>query len=142
MTLRTHPHKVRDLMSRGVITMRATDKVAQAAREMSVAGIRHMPVVDAHERVVGIVSSHDLVGALSHHREAELGSLMSGHVSTVHPETRAEEAVGLMMDLKVNALPVIDKAGALVGIITATDFLAVAHQALTGASLEREAGEL
>ena len=134
--------KVRDLMSRGVLTMRSNDTVYQAAREMSVAAIRHMPIVDAHGKVVGIVSSHDLIAALAQHDDAELGRVMTTVVHTVSPGTRADDAAGMMIDLKVNALPVVDKNGELVGIITATDFLAVAHQVLGGQAVEREVGEV
>jgi len=129
-------------MSRGVLTMRSTDTVYQAAREMSVAAIRHMPIVDAHGKVVGIVSSHDLIAALAQHDDAELGRVMTTVVHTVSPGARADDAAGMMIDLKVNALPVVAKNGELVGIITATDFLAVAHQVLGGQAVEREVGEV
>ena len=67
---------------------------------------------------------------------------MTTVVHTVTPGARAEDAAGMMMDLKINALPVVDKNGELVGIVTATDYLAVAHQALTGTEVEREVGEI
>jgi CBS-domain-containing membrane protein len=55
----------------------------------------------------------------------------------VGPDTPAEEAVALMIDQKFGALPVTNEDGELIGIVTATDFLVVAHQALTGAPIER-----
>jgi CBS domain-containing protein len=129
-------------MSRALITLRETDRVSQAAREMSLGSIRHMPVVDKHGRLVGIVSSHDLMAVLGQKEDPELKNVMTGRVLTVSPETPAEEAVGFLIDLKVNALPVVDKSGELVGIITATDFLVVAEQALSGDRIDREPDEV
>jgi CBS domain-containing protein len=142
MTQRTKPKKVKDFMSRQLITLRESDRISQAAREMSIASIRHMPVVDEHGRLKGIVSTHDLMAALGQRGDLELREIMTGHVITVTTDTPADEAVGTLIDRKVNALPVVDRAGDLVGIITATDFLVVAHQALTGTAIERETGEL
>jgi CBS domain-containing protein len=134
--------KVRDFMSRQLITLRDSDRISQAAREMAIASIRHMPVVDEHGRLAGIISTHDLMAALGHKGELYLKDVMTTHVLTVGPDTPADEAVGMLIDHKVNALPVVDRAGDLCGIITATDFLAVAYQALTKGSLLREAGEV
>ena len=93
-------------------------------------------------QLVGIVSSHDLAAAIDAPEDAALRTLMSTDVVSVSPEAPAVEAVGLMIDAKYGALPVVTSNGELVGIITATDFLAVAQHALLGEPIEREAGEI
>jgi CBS domain-containing protein len=124
-------------MSPAVVTMRESDRVSQAVREMTAACVRHLPIVDRHDCVVGLVSSHDIVAALERGGDATLRSIMTKAVQTVGPDTPAEEAVALMIDQKFGALPVTNEDGELIGIVTATDFLVVAHQALTGAPIER-----
>ena len=133
---------VRDLMSEAVITLRATDRVSQALREMTLGSVRHIPVVDVHGRLVGLVSSHDLVAAVERAGDPPLDSLMTKDLVTVGPDTPAATAVGDMIDHKRNCLPVVGKDGELLGILTATDFLVVAQQALSGAPIERLAHEL
>jgi CBS domain-containing protein len=133
--------KVEDLMSTHLITLRETDTLSQAAREMGTASIRHVPVVDAHGRLRGIISSHDLMAALGQKDDVALSAIMTHNVKTVGPHAPAYEAVGMLMDFKINALPVVSDKGDIVGIITATDFLAIAHQALRGEKLERVADE-
>jgi CBS domain-containing protein len=132
---------VGEFMSTSVISLRPEDHVSQAIREMTLAGVRHLPVV-AHERVVGIISSHDVAAALEAEGDPELRAIMSTDVATVTPDTPAVNAIGRMIDAKYNALPVVSKHGELVGIITATDFLAVAEHALRGETIERVAGEV
>lgn len=115
--------------------------MSQAFREMTLAGVRHLPIV-SHGRLVGIVSSHDLAAALDAPGDPRLREIMSDQVRTVSPDTPAVKAIGLMIDAKYNALPVVAKTGELVGIITATDFLVIAEHALRGEPIEREAGEV
>jgi CBS-domain-containing membrane protein len=50
-----------DLMTAPAVTIRATESVTGAARLMEAARIKRMPVVDEHDRLVGIVSRRDLV---------------------------------------------------------------------------------
>jgi CBS-domain-containing membrane protein len=47
-----------------------------------------------------------------------------------------------MIDQQLNCLPVVDESRRLVGLLTATDFLVVAHQALTGGRIERAPREI
>jgi CBS domain-containing protein len=51
---------VRDLMSSDIICARDTDDVLAVAQRMSDAQVRRLPVVDANDRLVGVVSLGDL----------------------------------------------------------------------------------
>ncbi|RIX29428.1 CBS domain-containing protein [Sphingomonas edaphi] len=51
---------VRDLMSKDVVCARDTDDVLAVAQRMSDAQVRRLPVVDADDRLVGMVSLGDL----------------------------------------------------------------------------------
>ncbi|HEU4616547.1 MAG TPA: CBS domain-containing protein [Gammaproteobacteria bacterium] len=52
--------KVRDLMSSTVFTCREDDSVEDAFQEMSERQVRRLPVLDAGDRLVGIVTLSDL----------------------------------------------------------------------------------
>jgi CBS domain-containing protein len=49
--------------------------------------------------------------------------VMSRDVVTVEPDDTITQAAGLMLTKRLSGLPVVDKAGALVGIVTEGDFL-------------------
>ena len=51
---------VRDLMSSGIVCARIDDNVEDVANKMSEAQVRRLPVIDASEKLVGIVSLGDL----------------------------------------------------------------------------------
>jgi CBS domain-containing membrane protein len=132
--------RVQELMSTGVIAVRDTDTVERAEREMRIAGIRHLPVVDDRGHVVGIVSDRDLLKAIGAKKAKtqRLGAVMTRDVRTVRPVTSAHAAVELMLEGKFGALPVVGEDGVMVGIVTETDFLGLAHSALGDGTLTRK----
>ncbi len=142
MTKRPSQKATGELMSTSIIFLRETDPVSLAAREMALSSIRHLPVVDAGGRLVGLVSSTDVQAAFAAEGDPALGTLMTRDVRTVGRDTPAEIAVELMIEQKFSSVPVVAEDGVLVGIVTATDFLVVAYQALTGAPIGREKGEI
>jgi CBS domain-containing protein len=124
---------VEDLMRTAVIAIRVRDTVAMARDQMAIAEIRHLPVVDEHNRVVGIVSDRDLRAAEGRQPGTLIRDVMRHPVRTVRPSTPAHEAASILLAHKIGSLPVIAADEQLVGILTESDFLAVACEALGGA---------
>ncbi len=125
---------VEELMHTAVITLRATDSVAQAREQMELAEIHHLPVVDAHNHVVGMVSDRDLHGAEVDGGE-RLARVMRHPPYTVRPTTPAHHAAALLWRHRIGSLPVVEDDGQLIGIVTVGDFLVVACHALGGGHL-------
>jgi CBS domain-containing protein len=118
---------VEDLMTTSVIALKATETVERAREDMELCAIRHIPVVDDRNHVIGIVSDRDLVRA---HPSRHISELMTRSVRIVRPETPASEAASILIDSKFGSLPVVGEDEQLVGILTETDFLMVAQRAL------------
>ncbi len=55
-----------------------------------------------------------------------VGSLMTSPVTTVSPETAANDAATLMLEEGISSVVVVDDSDELVGILTSTDFVAIA----------------
>jgi len=129
------PQRVRDLMTKEVTTLRRNDKLSIADDVMRLGRIRHLPVLDDDEQVVGIVSQRDLFrGALAralgygaHAQQKLLGQLlvkevMTNDPTTIAPDAPLAEAARVMLEGKIGALVVIED-GRLVGILTEADFV-------------------
>jgi CBS domain-containing protein len=130
------PMRVRDLMSTGVIALRVGDTLQRADLEMKFAKIRHLPVLDEHGRVLGILSDRDLLRAFgaSDEKTLPVTSVMTTQVITVSAGEPAAHAAEMLLENKIGALPVLDEADRVVGIISAADFLRVAAIALNSPS--------
>jgi CBS domain-containing protein len=119
-----HP-RVRDLMTHRVVTARTHDTLAYASQILLWRGIRHLPVVDADENLVGIISDRDL---LRHVVEGPAGSLplsaiMRTPVEVISPDADIEQASAMLAVARIDALPVV-KRGKVLGILTSADVLA------------------
>jgi CBS domain-containing membrane protein len=126
-------------MSDVVATLELGDTLKTAAEQMQAGRIRHLPVVDGQQRLVGLVSHRQVLSAwVSHgdpnHERVEriagdvpIEALMERNVLTVTPDTTAAMAAALMESSKFGCLPVLDH-GKLVGIITEADFVRFARK--------------
>lgn len=126
--------RIEELMTTGVIAVKEADTVVKADQQMHEADIRHLPVVDDHHHVVGIVSNRDLARALASPKgkQQRIAEVMTRDVLTVRPEMPAYRAAEILIDRKIGSLPVVGDDGVMIGIVTETDFLSVARKALHG----------
>jgi CBS domain-containing membrane protein len=124
--------KVGDLMSTAVITVRDTDAIGIAEAQMKLGAIRHVPVVDQKQNLVGILSSTDVLLALAKGKKSiRVGETMSRNPVTVTADTPVHEAIELMLEHRFASLPVLGTDGHLLGIVTDTDFLIAARGMFT-----------
>ena len=123
--------RVESLMSTALVTVQDTDSVAAAEIAMKLASVRHVPVVDAKQNLVGILSVRDVLEALARGKKQVLvGEYMTRNVVTVTPETPVHRAIDLLLEHEFGSLPVVGADGHLVGIVTETDLVRRARAAL------------
>jgi acetoin utilization protein AcuB len=108
-------------MTANPVTVSDDATVKQALTIVEEHKLRHLPVVDAQDTLVGIVSEKVLLRA----KEDDLvRSVMTREVVTVTEYTALEEAARIMADHKISSLPIM-RNGKLVGIITETDLFMI-----------------
>ena len=125
---------IRDWMTTDVITATPETSMLKVSKMMKEYDIRRVPVVDAQNKVVGIVSDRDVKDASPskattldmyemHYLLAELKAkdIMTPRPFTVKPTDTVEKAAMLMLDNKFGGLPVVEESGRLVGIISDQD---------------------
>ena len=95
--------------------------------EMRIADVRHVVVTDAQGRLAGIVSRGDLLRGTS----GAVAGNMTRRVYTVRADAPAVRAIDLMITHNVGAVPVLDADERPVGILTESDFLQIAREALS-----------
>jgi len=125
-------------MTRRVITIGPEADIFEAQRKMSEHDIRHLPVVDDSGKLVGIITDRDLRSAMpleffKHQGDCQevrdkiqdmrVREIMTPEPSTVTPHYTIQDALLLIQQLKVGALPVVDDQGRLTGIVSVRDLL-------------------
>jgi CBS domain-containing membrane protein len=122
---------VGELMSTDVHVARMGDTLEEAHKFMRMAGVRHLPVMNADDEMIGILSDRDLLLGWSQGPATAVSELMTRYTKWVHPQTTARDAAAMILADRIGCLPVLDDKRRLIGIVTETDFLLVAHRALT-----------
>jgi CBS domain-containing protein len=153
--LKAFQHAVRRLTRAIHVSKIMTKDVARATRDtplwevaelMAQRKISGLPVVDADERVVGVISNRDFVAALGGDKSGTLmqiiaeclkGSgclavqarsqraedLMTSPPVTASPETSVMDAAYIMARRGINRIPIVDGTGRLVGIVSRADIV-------------------
>jgi CBS domain-containing protein len=124
---------VLDAMTRDPKSCRPEDDVAFAAKVMWDHDCGCVPVVDGENRLVGIVTDRDVcMAALMSGRplyEIRVTSVMARDVVACKPNDRLSDAQVLMRRSKIRRLPVTDRDGRLLGILSLHDIARVAEAA-------------
>jgi len=103
-----------------VLSVNATLREAEALmRENKIGGI---PVVDAAGKLAGIITNRDM----RFQKDLQLpivGIMTSKNLITAHEGITLEKAESILQQFKIEKLPIVNKRGKLVGLITYKDIL-------------------
>lgn len=121
--------RIEDLMHTGDAVPRVgeTATLSEALLEMSRKGLGMTTVVDESGRVSGVFTDGDLRRLLDHGevqiKKLRVADAMQQHCTTVEAHLLAAEALRIMDEKRINALPVTDREGILVGALNMHDLL-------------------
>lgn len=143
--------KAKEIMNKEIITVNPEDNVKELVELLLEKNISGVPVVDSENRVAGIVSESDLIYQekslhlpafvrvldgiifLESFKDLEkelkkmvaykIKDVMVKKVITVDQDTDLEEIVNVLLDKRINRVPVVDNNKKLVGMITRSDIL-------------------
>ena len=124
-------------MTRKVITVAPDDGIFKAQELMTANKIRHLPVIESDNRLVGVVTDRDIRSALPYKffkespseeekknfAELKIKDIMTKNPITISPTYTLQDALLMIQDARVGALPVVDENGILSGIISVRDLL-------------------
>lgn len=140
----------KDIMTKKVITVSKDDSIEKLSEILLENKISGAPVIDSG-RVIGIVTEADIIvqdtelhfpryfklldgiiyleslnrfrDNLKKHLATKVEDIMTKKVKTVLADTTVSEIAEIMLDSKINRLPVVDDKGYLVGIVTRADIV-------------------
>lgn len=131
---------IEEIMNKDVYSLLPTNTVKDAIQLMKEKQIRHLPIVDNRNFLVGIITQHDLKNILPsslHDHEqitynTTLDKIMIKDPLIGHPLDSIEDIALTLYESKISCLPIVT-GGKLVGIVTTADLL-YTYIELTGAN--------
>ncbi len=126
---------VRDLMTPNPITITYNQPVAKALEVMRRYDIRRLPVIK-DGKVVGVISDRDVRQMAGRptvklskgdqddaYLQLPVEEVMTLNAITVRESQLMQDAITLMLKHTISGLPVLDRDGALVGVVSQSDIL-------------------
>ncbi len=99
-----------------------------------------LPIVDAQEKLIGVVTDRDICIALGTRNklagEITVNEVASANVFSCRPDDDIRSALATMAQTKVRRLPVVDAQGKLQGILSLDDVVLHANGGILGKSPE------
>ena len=127
--------KITKLMRRSITSVNAEASLQEIEQLMERRKIRHVLVIEKGE-LLGIISDRDtnkyrsLFAETKASKEIDEATLrfrahqiMTRDPSTIHEDTRASDAIRLMLEEHISCLPVVDNENVVIGVITPSDLM-------------------
>lgn len=114
--------RVKDVMLKPVVTIKEGSGIKEAAKIVIEQNIDHLPVVSKDNKIVGIITTWDLSRAVLLEKYKSVEEIMTREVILADLNDPIELAAGKLEKHNISALPVVDKAKKVVGMVT-TDVL-------------------
>jgi CBS domain-containing protein len=113
---------VKDYMRKKLEMVSPEDSVLSAIELMVEHDQGSVIVLDEDNKVIGIFTERDVLRHYLMNQSTflhlRLSEVMSSPVQTVREDTKVSEALDIMNEKKVRRLPVVDKGGKMIGIIS------------------------
>jgi IMP dehydrogenase len=105
------------------ITMTESHTVGDVKQAVEETGTGGILIVDKNNRLVGIVSTRDLL--FENDDSKSVTAIMSKDVHTAPPDTSLMEAERLLHEYRVEKLPLVNKDGTVAGLVTLKDIMKI-----------------
>ena len=138
--------KTGDVMTRDVFSVYRETSTEEIAQLMSAKGVTGLPVIDKENRVIGIISETDFLSQLGSKApqsfmdviaqclkskgcvalpmlKQRAEDIMTSPVVTVMEDIPVTEIAAIMTDKKINRVPVTDREGRLIGLVSRADIV-------------------
>lgn len=128
---------LKEIMTQDPVTLNIDESLLKVAKIFQERDIRHLPIVNSQGVILGIISQRDLNRITSPKRAPNGDYLYDPEeltkyivkqyiiqkVFSLSPDDTLENAVAIMAEKKLGCMPITDRDGKVVGIVTVTDLL-------------------
>jgi len=123
--------RIYSIMTTEVVTLNPSDSLLKVKELIFDKKYHHLPVIDEDHKLVGIVTSWDLMKAgieQKDYAKHTVGQIMRKKVATLHPNEMVGAAAMVFLRYLFHAIPIVEHDNKLVGIVTTHDVLVYEFQ--------------
>lgn len=113
---------------KSAVTVTEQNSIVEAAKKMREKHVGCVIVVDADNRVVGVVTDRDIAMSLAletHTPDSRISQVMTTGVDTISHTMTVHDVTRFMRTVDVKRLPVVDEQNRLVGVVSNDDIIAL-----------------
>jgi len=116
--------KVSDIMTRAVVVVKPDMRLTEAIKVMLKNNVSAVPVVDAQQDLIGIITEYDIMNSAFSGNAAEttVAEVMIRDVVTFTPDTDTETLVNFSAKRRMHRMPVVE-GRKVVGMVSRRDIL-------------------
>jgi uncharacterized protein (DUF39 family)/CBS domain-containing protein len=113
---------VNEMMVLEFVTITGNESVKQAAKRLLKGETNHLPVIDADNRLIGIVTTYDVSRAFAKdEQDMTVSEIMTRDVITIGPDAPVDFAARKLQQYNIGALVVIDYDRHILGLLNSYD---------------------
>ncbi|MDS1369813.1 CBS domain-containing protein [Aliarcobacter butzleri] len=128
-------YQIKDIMTKDVIYMDNKSTVEDVYNAIRSKKVHQIPITAFGKKIIGIVNKKVILNLLMNDIEnaqeilkRKIEDIYLPEILTAEPESDVRKVVQIMLDLKLDAIPIVDENDVLMGIVSKTDILkAVSH---------------
>ncbi len=117
---------IHSIMTKNVLTLSPDDNLADAREIMIKNKIHHLPVVNKTGKLVGIITSWDMVKreiGPDELKKIRVEDAMTKNMATLEADQHLGAVAELLLEHLFHAVPIVNEVGNLIGIVTTTDII-------------------
>lgn len=123
-------YKIKDIMTKDVVYATTNYTVEELYSLIKEKGVSQIPITAFGKKIIGVVNKKIILTLVMNHID-EVQTILSRKIEdiflpevlTADPESDVRRVVKVMLDLKLDAIPIVDEHDILVGIVSKTDIL-------------------
>ena len=128
-------YEVKDIMTRNCIYINAESTIEEAYDSLKQLDVNQMPVVSFAKKIIAMINKEQILNLLMNDIEnsknilkKKLNDVYLDEVITANPISDIRRVAKVMIDLKLDAIPIVDENDILHGIVSKTDIIkAISH---------------
>lgn len=113
---------VKRVMTEKIVCVPVGTPLRDASDLMQEKRIRHLPVMDPDQNILGVLSQRD-IQFQEHSQDLTVEMLMASPVEFINMDSSLREAILVMLGKRISSLLIIDSNDKVVGIVTTDDIL-------------------